>query len=74
MEATLSAKRVRAEMMRQKIGVHALARQAGLEQSTVSYILRRNVRAHIPTVAKLAEALNVDPETLMCEPATKGDD
>lgn len=56
---------LRHEMIRQKIGVNALGRLAGIQASSVSRMSRADCQVQAPTIGKLAEALSVEPERLL---------
>ena len=56
---------LRLEMIRQKIGVNALGRKAGIQARTVSRLSRSDCKATAPTIGKLADALKLPPEALI---------
>lgn len=56
---------LRSEMIRQKIGVNALGRLAGIQARSISRLSRDDCNAQAPTIGKIAEALNVAPERLL---------
>ena len=53
------------EMIRQKIGVNALGRKAGIQARTVSRLSRSDCKTTAPTIGKLCDALNLPPEALI---------
>lgn len=68
MKSIISAKAVRAAMLREKIGVKDLARRVrGLSEPTISRISRQDTAARIPTIALLAEGLNVNPDDILVD-------
>lgn len=56
---------LRREMVRQKIGVNALGRKAGIQARSVSRLSRADCKATAPTIGKLAEALKLAPDDLI---------
>lgn len=57
---------VRRHMLEQKIGVNELANRVdGLTKATVSRLSRQDSPVRIPTLARLAQALNVKPTELL---------
>ena len=56
---------LRCEMVRQKIGVNALGRKAGIQARSVSRLSRADCKSTAPTIGKLADALNLPPEALI---------
>lgn len=56
---------LRREMIRQKIGVTALGRKAGIQARSVSRLSRFDCKATAPTIGKLADALKIAPEELI---------
>lgn len=56
---------LRREMARQKIGVNALGRKAGIQPRSVSRLSRFDCKATAPTIGKLADALKIAPEELI---------
>lgn len=64
----LDARAIRAEMIRQRVGCKDLAgRVRGLSTATISRLSRSNTNAQMPTIARLAEALNVRPEQILVD-------
>ena len=56
---------VQREMLRLGIGVRELAKRAKIPANTVSVLHRKDTRVFIPTLAKLAKALQVEPQSLI---------
>ena len=56
---------LRREMVKQKIGVNALGRKAGIQARSVSRLSRFDCKATAPTIGKLADALKLAPEDLI---------
>lgn len=56
---------VQAAMLRLGVGVTALAKLAGIPPKTISALHRRDKPVYLPTLARLAKALKVEPMTLV---------
>lgn len=56
---------LRREMVKQKIGVNALGRKAGIQARSVSRLSRNDCNATAPTIGKLADALKLTPDDLI---------
>lgn len=54
-------------MLTQCIGVAELARLAGVHPAVISKILRRDSPCRLPTIAKIASALQVKPAEILKE-------
>lgn len=62
---TLNSSAVQAEMLNLGVGVRELAERAKIPANTVSVLHRKDTRVFIPTLAKLAKALQVEPQSLI---------
>lgn len=61
----LDSKAVQAAMLRREIGVMELSKQARIPPKTVSAAHKRDITVTLPTVARLARALEVEPPCLI---------
>ena len=52
-------------MLRLGIGVRELAKRAKIPANTVSVLHRKDTRVFIPTLSRLARALQVEPQSLI---------
>lgn len=62
---TVSANKVQRAMLAKSIGTMELTRLSGLPSKTISTVVNKDVRARIPTITKLARALDVPPLELV---------
>lgn len=62
---TLNSSAVQAEMVNLGVGVRELAERAKIPANTVSVLHRKDTRVFIPTLARLAKALQVPPQSLI---------
>lgn len=56
---------VQREMLRLGIGVRELAERAKIPANTVSVLHRKDTRVFLPTLSRLAKALQVEPQSLV---------
>ena len=56
---------VQEAMLRREIGVMELANLARIPPKTISRAHRRNIPVQLPTLARLAKALGIEPEKLL---------
>ena len=56
---------VQAAMLRLGVGVTELARLAQIQPKTISELHRRDKPVFLPTLSRLAKALQVEPQTLI---------
>lgn len=61
----VSAQAVQAAMLKNEIGTMTLTKLSGLPSKTVSNFVQRDRRAHVPTICRLARALQVNPMELL---------
>ena len=61
----LDSKAVQAAMLRREIGVMELSKQARIPPKTVSAAHKSDITVTLPTVARLARALEVEPPCLI---------
>lgn len=61
----VSAQAVQAAMLKNEIGTMTLTKLSGLPSKTVSNFVQRDPRAHVPTICRLARALQVNPMELL---------
>lgn len=62
---TLNSSAVQAEMLNLGVGVRELAERAKIPANTVSVLHRKDTRVFLPTLSRLARALQVEPQTLI---------
>ena len=63
----VSAREVQAAMLKLGIGTMEVTILSGLPSKTVSNFVTSDRRARVPTIAKLAKALQVEPMSLVKE-------
>ena len=63
----ISKTKLRDAMLAKCIGVSDLARLADVTAVTISSLLKNDCPCRLPTISKLATALNVEPTTLLAE-------
>ena len=61
----INASAVQAAMLKLGVGVLELAELAKIPPKTISALHRRDKPVYLPTLARLAKALQVDPMTLV---------
>jgi plasmid maintenance system antidote protein VapI len=61
----ISASAVQSAMLRLELGVMQLAKLANIPVSTICAIHKQDKAITLPTLARLAKALGVDPATLI---------
>ena len=61
----IDSAKVQALMLERGVGVLELAALAKIPAKTISALHRRDVKVYIPTLTRLARALQVDPMTLV---------
>lgn len=65
---TVNSRTLRDLMIERNIGVLQLANMAGLTATSVSKILsQKNPLCRLPTIGRIAKALNVDAQSLLAE-------
>lgn len=63
----LNSKALRDAMIANCVGVSDLARLAGVTAVTITNLLKGDSPARLPTISKLAKALNIDAQSLLKE-------
>lgn len=61
----IDSAKVQVLMLERGVGVLELAALAKISAKTISALHRRDVKVYIPTLTRLARALQVDPMTLV---------
>lgn len=62
---TVNSSAVQAAMLDIGVGVNELAKRARISAKTISELHRKDTRVFIPTLARLAKALQVPPQSLI---------
>ena len=65
MSVTVNSSAVQAAMLDIGVGVYELAERAKIPTNTVSVLHRKDTRVRIPTLSRLARALQVEPQSLI---------
>ena len=63
----LSKNKLLNAMIAADLGVVALVKASGVQQTQISKFLKVDSRCHLMTLKKIATALNVEPTTLLAE-------
>ena len=61
----IDSRAVQAAMLHSGVGVYELAELAGIPPKTISALHRKDKVVFIPTLSRLAKALNIEPEQLL---------
>ena len=61
----LSKQKLRNAMLAKGVGVSQLAEKAGLQPLTVTKLLKGDTPCRLPTISKLATALQINPTDLL---------
>ena len=63
----LSKQKLRNAMLAKGVGVSQLAEKAGLQPLTVTKLLKGDCPCRLPTISKLAKALNIPAQDLLTD-------
>lgn len=61
----INRQKLKNAMLRANVGVVTLAKMANITQSHISKLLRKDCQVRLPTVGKIAKALQVDATNLL---------
>ena len=63
----LNSKKIRDLMIEKAMGVNQLAALAEMTPATISKLLKSDSPCRLPTIARIAKALQIEPQTLLAE-------
>ena len=66
MTVKINSQRVKLAVIQSKQTVKDIASRAGINKHTLSQALKEGARCKLPTIGKLADALNIPVKDLIC--------